>query len=259
MPVVTVDSARIPYQQRGSGPGLLLVHGTGPGAAITWSDLAARFEGERTVVMPDLSGSLPAEDDGGQITLDQLSGQLAAVAADAGGGPFDVVGFSLGAPTAAAFAVDHPELVRRLVLIAGWIHPEDEQLRNFLTLWQRIAGDAEAFGRFATLTGFSREFLNTLGREQVEGLVGNMQPTEPLLRQVDLLTRVDLRDRLPRLRADTLAIGCSADQTIPAARVRELHEAIPGSRYEEIDAGHVVLFEQPEAVEQTLRTFLDAA
>jgi len=257
MPVVSVASARIPYEQRGSGPGLLLVHGTGPGAEITWTDLAARFADERTVVMPDLSGSAPAEDDGGPITLEQLSDQLAAVATDAGAGPYDVVGFSLGSPTAVAFAAAHPQLVRRLVLIAGWSHPEDEQLRNFMTLWQQLGDDAEAFGRFSLLTGFSRPFLNALGREQVEGLVGNMPPTAATLRQINLNLRADVREQLPRIAAPTLTIGCSADQTVPVARTRELHEAIPGSTYAELESGHVVLFEQPEPLAELIRDFLD--
>lgn len=256
MPVVSAGSARIPYEQRGSGPGLLLVHGTGPGAALTWSDLAGRFAATHSVVMPDLSGSAATEDDGGPITLERLSDQLAAVAADADAGPYDVVGFSLGSPTAVAFAAAHPELVRRLVLIAGWSHPEDEQLRNFMTLWRQLGGDAEAFGRFSLLTGFSRPFLNALGREQVDGLVGNMQPTDAMLRQIDLNLRADVREQLPRIAAPTLVIGCGADQTVPVARVRELQEAIPGSTYAELDSGHVVLFEQPEPLAQLIRDFL---
>src|SRR5262249_35842844 len=79
MPVVTAGSARIPYEQRGSGPGLLLVHGTGPGAAIVWGELAERFARTHTVLLPDLSGSPAAQDDGGPLTLELLAEQLAAV------------------------------------------------------------------------------------------------------------------------------------------------------------------------------------
>ncbi|MFF4775600.1 alpha/beta fold hydrolase [Microtetraspora fusca] len=246
MPNVRVDDALVPYGMKGSGPGLVLVHGTGPGAGITWDGVADRFTDARTVITPDLSGSDPAEDDGGDLTVEALTGQLDAVIGDAGTGPVDLVGFSLGAPVAAAFAATRPELVRTLVLVAGWAGPGDEYLRNLMTVWRRIADDADAFGRFSTLTGFSREFLNALGPDGVEGLVPNLRPNRERLRQIDLNLRVDVRDLLPKIQARTLVIGCGRDLTVPVENSRELHAAIAGSEYAEIDSGHVVLLERPE-------------
>ena len=46
--------------------------------------------------------------------------QLAAVVATLGAGPFDLMGTSMGAPVAVAWAAAHPETVRRLVLYGGW-------------------------------------------------------------------------------------------------------------------------------------------
>ncbi len=77
--------------------------------------------------------------------MESLTAQLDAVIGDAGTGPVDLVGFSLDAPVAAAFAATRPELVRSLVLVAGWAGPGDEYLRNLMTVWRRIADDADAF------------------------------------------------------------------------------------------------------------------
>jgi pimeloyl-ACP methyl ester carboxylesterase len=46
--------------------------------------------------------------------------QLAAVVATLGTEPFDLMGTSMGAPVAVAWAAAHPETVRRLVLYGGW-------------------------------------------------------------------------------------------------------------------------------------------
>ena len=71
--VATVDGVRIPYENVGRGPGLILVHGTGPGADITFGHLLGELQKSFTVVMPDLSGT-PAVDDGGvELTVEHIS------------------------------------------------------------------------------------------------------------------------------------------------------------------------------------------
>ncbi|WP_214408384.1 alpha/beta fold hydrolase [Sphaerisporangium fuscum] len=255
MPTVSVDGARIPYTTEGSGPRLVLVHGTGPGSELTWGHLVDRLADRSTVVLPDLSGSEKAVDDGGELTVEGLAEQVAAVVDDAGGEPVDLAGFSLGAPVAAAVAATRPDLVRRLVLIAG-LARTDEYLRQLMISWRRNAGDPETFGRIAMLTGFSRAHLEKLGSEGTERLVPNMRPTPGILRQVALDLRIDVRDLLPRVRAETLVIGCTRDATVPVENARELHAGIPGSVYAEIDSGHVVVFERPEEVVRLLRDFV---
>lgn len=75
---LTIGGATVRYRVFGSGPGLVLVHGTGPGS-VTWEGLLDRFTGRYTVVLPDLSGSDPVEDDGAPLTVETLTEQLAAV------------------------------------------------------------------------------------------------------------------------------------------------------------------------------------
>ncbi|MFJ9946479.1 alpha/beta fold hydrolase [Kitasatospora sp. NPDC091207] len=259
MPTVTVATARVPYRVVGEGPGtLVLVHGTGPGSGM-WDHLLDGFTDRYTVLLPELSGSETAEDDGGELTVETLAAQVNAVIEDAGRGPADVVGFSLGAVVATAAAARRPEQVRRLVAAAGWINADDEYLRNMMTVWLAIADDTAAFGRYATLTAFSRGFLNGIGREAVEANAAFMRPTPGTLRHIHLNLSLDITASLPRVQAPTLVIGCAQDATIPVENARRLHAALPGSEYAEFDTGHVVVFEQSEAFTATVRAFLAAA
>ncbi|MFB7343585.1 alpha/beta fold hydrolase [Streptomyces hydrogenans] len=268
---VTVGTARVHYDVHASlhtspegtsaAPALLLVHGTGSGGAvINWGRTAPRFTSSRTVITPDLSGADRTVDDGGELTVEGLAAQVIGVVEDAGGAPVDLLGFSMGAPVAVAVAALRPDLVRRLVLVAGWAHTEgDEYLRNLFTLWERLGEhDPAGFGRSVTMTGFSRGFLNGVGREGVEALIPNMPPTPGTLRHVALDLGVDVRALLPRITAPALVVGCTRDATVPVENSRELAAAIGGSAYAEIDAGHVVFFEKEDEFVRTVTDFLDA-
>lgn len=246
---VRVADAEVSYERTGTGPALILVHGTGSGgSAVNWGQTRPRFTADHTVITPDLSGSDRTTDDGGPLTVEGLAAQVIAVIEDAGTGPVDLLGFSMGAPVSAAVAALRPDLVRRLILVAGWAHTEgDEYLRNLFTLWKQIGvSDPVAFGRAVAMTGFSRGFLNAIGREQVELLIPNLPPTPGTLRHVDLDTRIDIRDLLPRIEAETLVIGATLDITVPVQNSRELHAAIANSSYAEIEAGHVAFFEKED-------------
>ncbi|GAA3167105.1 alpha/beta hydrolase [Planomonospora alba] len=261
MPTVTVGDALVHYTRTGTGPALVLVHGTGSaGAELTWGRLAPRFADRHTVIALDLSGTDRTADGGGPLTVEGLARQVAAVVEDAAAGPADVLGFSLGAPVAAAVAASRPELVRRLIMVAGWIRTDaDEYMRNLFALLRRLGDlDAGAFGRLLTMTGFSRGFLNAVGRQGVEDLVSNVPPTPGTLRHVDLDARVDIGPLLPLVRARTLVVGCAQDATVPVTCSRELHAAIPGSAYAEIDAGHVAFFERPDEFVKLVRDFVRA-
>ncbi|GIG64311.1 alpha/beta fold hydrolase [Phytomonospora endophytica] len=260
MATVEVGNAQVRYEIAGEGPALMLVHGTGSaGAALTWGQLVPMFAG-RTVITPDLSGSDATSDDGAPLTLDVLAEQVVAVIEAAGCGPVDLLGFSLGSPVVATVAARRPDLVRRLVLVAGWTRTEgDVHLSATFDLWRRLGvNDPVAFGRFVALTGFSRGFLDGLGDEGFAGIAGNMPPTPNTLRQVDLNARVDVRDVLSHVTAPTLVIGGTRDATVPVEHSRALHTAIAGSSYAELDAGHVMFFERAKEFVDVVVAHLDA-
>ncbi|SEU43332.1 alpha/beta fold hydrolase [Nonomuraea wenchangensis] len=248
MPLAQHPAGPVHYGRAGEGPGLVLVHGTGGDAATNWGHLVPGLSDVRTVITPDYAGSGATADPGGELTLDLLAGQVAA----AFEGPSDLVGFSLGAVVAAAVAAERPELVRRLVLIAGWTHLADDRLALGLRTWARLARtDPESFAAYGPLVGFSPEFVRKAG---VAALMG--EPPRGTLRQIELDLRVDVRDLLPKITAPTLVIGNTRDHLVPVEHARALHAAIPGSEYAELDSGHVVLHERPAEITALIREFV---
>ncbi|WP_084964444.1 alpha/beta fold hydrolase [Thermoactinospora rubra] len=240
------------YAVAGSGPGLVMVHGTGGDSVTNFAHLVDRFTDVRTVVTPDYAGSGRTYDPGGELTLDLLVKQVAA----AFPGPSDLVGFSLGAVVSAALAATRPELVRRLVLIAGWTHTEDPRLRLGLETWARLASsDPKAFAAYGPLVAFSPRHVSSLGEEGVKALLSAQAPPGTA-RQIELDLRVDLRPLLPRITSPTLVIGATQDYLVPVEHARAMHAAIPGSRYAELDSGHVVVHERPVELSRLIREFI---
>ncbi|WP_169982292.1 alpha/beta fold hydrolase [Microbispora sp. H10836] len=252
---ITVGTARVPYRVMGEGRPLVLVHGGSPGSTA-WDGVAGAFAEAAMVVLPDLSGSDAARDDGGELTVELLAEQLAAVISDLGQGPADVVGHSLGAAVAAALAAVRPDLVRGLVSVAGFAGLGDEYLRNALTVWRDLAGDAGTFPRYTMLLAFSRAHLNSIGRAAVEELAAAYRANAGRLRQIDLALRLDVHDLLPRVQAPTLVIGCARDALVPVENCHELAAAIPGASYEELDSGHIVMAERPKELVALVQDFI---
>lgn len=251
---IKVDGAVVPYRVFGSGRPLVLVHGTNRGSG-SWEAVAGAFADVRTVVLPDLSGSDAARDDGGELTVELLADQVAAVIEDLGRGPADVVGHSLGATVAAALAARRPELVRRLVPAAP-LAAADAYMRNLLTIWSRLAGDPEGFARFAMMVAFSRAHVEDLTPEARDELALAYKPRPGRLRQLELDRRLDVRGLLGRIAAPTLVIGCGQDALVPAPAARAFAAAVPGARYVEVDCGHIVMGERPEEFVGLVRAFL---
>lgn len=257
MSTVSTSTAKVYYTASGSGPGLALVHGTGADSASNFGHLVERFADRRTVITPDYAGSGATEDDGRPITVEALTEQVAAVLRDAADEPVDLAGFSLGAVVAASVAARHPELVRRLVLIAGWQDSSDPRHRLAFDLWRRLADlDARAYAQMINLLLFTPGFLSRMGADALEEAVAGTACSDGTNRQIDLGLAADITGLTPKITAPTLVIGCTHDQLVPVEHSRQLYESIPGSRYLELDSGHLVVAERPDELVAAVRDFL---
>lgn len=176
MPTISVGNSRIHYTVTGEGPALLLVHGVGKGGQVTFGHLLEEFARRNTVILPELSGSETAEDDGTPLTIEQLAEEVGAVIEHAGLGPVDLVGFSLGGAVVAATAALYPERVRRLVPVGGLIK-SDLYIQNLIGLTLSQKHDAKAFGRVLSTTAFSPRFIRSQpSLSDVENLGSELSP-----------------------------------------------------------------------------------
>lgn len=263
MPTVLVDDANVALRVDGTGPGLVLVHGTGGNSETNWGQLVDRLSRSRTVVRPDYSGSGQTTDGNGPLTIAKLAKQVVATAEEAGVGSFDLSGFSLGAAVATYIAAEYPDRVRSLVLLAGLVATADARQIMQFELWRDlIRSDRRAMARIMLLSGFSPGFLAAVSQKDIESFVDLIVETtnwDGMARQVELDFTIDVRDQARRVVAPTLVIGCRHDQMLPTIHARELASLIPGANYTEIDTGHLASLEKPDEVTDLILGFIEKA
>jgi len=117
--IISHDDVRIEVIAEGSGPLIVMLPSRGRGAAdfdVVAGELAK--SGFR-VVRPEPRGAGQSRGPMDDLTLHDLARDVAVVVAHEGGGPAVVVGHAFGSWVARTTAVDHPNLVRGVVMIAA--------------------------------------------------------------------------------------------------------------------------------------------
>ncbi|MCB0559552.1 MAG: alpha/beta fold hydrolase [Rhodobacteraceae bacterium] len=260
MPFAEYKDARVSWKIDGSGPPLVLVHGTGGDAESNWAAVVPQLGRHWTVIRPEFSGSGATTDGGGPLSAEDVAGQVLAAAEAAGAGRFHLMGFSLGAAIAARIAGAHPERVRALVLLAGFQSGGDTRMALQFGLWRDlIARDRAAMARLILLTGFSPEALAGWSAAARDAALADILETtdwEGMARQVALDEIIDVSASVRAIRVPTLVIGCAEDQMVPVAHARGLARDIPGAVYAELPTGHLAPLEQPAALAEMVAAFL---
>jgi pimeloyl-ACP methyl ester carboxylesterase len=155
--------------------------------------------------------------------------QLAAVAATLGPEPFDLIGTSLGALVAVAWAAAHPGTVRRLVLYGGWvsgpeISPPDVRdhvlglVESHWGLGSDVLTDIFAPDALAT----TREDFGRYQRASSDAATARAL----LALSYDL----DVRELLAGVRAPTLVVHRVKDRAAPLAQAEALAAGIAGAQ-----------------------------
>ncbi|NYI05092.1 alpha/beta fold hydrolase [Allostreptomyces psammosilenae] len=202
----------------GSGPGLLLAHGATGSIETNFAPVLPALAAGHTVVAPDYPGSGATPAATAPLTLDALADALVAEAEAAGVDRCTVLGFSLGTAVAVRAATRHPDRVAGLVLTAGFATP-DPGLRRATHDWQRNVPAGH-------------------------------------VRQVELVREVDTTADLAGITVPTLVIATTRDTLVAPVGSRALADGIPGARYTEIAADHLVMVERPDEWRDAVLRFL---
>jgi pimeloyl-ACP methyl ester carboxylesterase len=245
-------AANLAYEDHGGGsdlPPIVFLHGAG-GNRLHWPPALRRMADARTLAL-DLPGHGQSPDTTA-VTVDDFVARVEAWRRAVGLERMVVVGHSLGSAIALTYALELPEVAAALVLVGAgarlWVNPA------------LLEGLADPDRWQATVDQIIRwSFAQQAAPRIVELARRRMLETDPaiLRRDFQACAGFDVIARLAEIRTPTLVVCGLEDRMTPPALGEALAEGIAGARWRPISgSGHMLMLEQPAALERELRTFL---
>ncbi|WP_405228798.1 alpha/beta fold hydrolase [Lentisalinibacter sediminis] len=254
----------------GSGPALVLLHGTGA-SLHTWNGWVEALTGDFRIVRMDLPGfGLTGPHPAGDYSIGAYMQFVDAVTRRLDIEDFHLAGNSLGGRIAWNYAVAHPERVNRLVLIDA----SGYRLRRTPSLIFRLAalpGVGDALAKLTPRSLYRRSLEEVYADDDRvdEALVdryfelslreGNREAFVQRARAASRSAREDPSAALAQIGAPTLVQWGAQDEWIPPEHGRRFADDIPDARlvvYD--DLAHVPMEEAPARTAQDAREFLRA-
>jgi pimeloyl-ACP methyl ester carboxylesterase len=123
-----VNGLNMYYEIHGSGQPLVLLHGAFSGIGTSFGAILPGLAAGRQVVAFELQGHGRTADIDRPLSTEQMAEDAAAALHYLGIAQADVFGYSMGFAVAMHFVINHPEMVRKLILASGatrldGIHP----------------------------------------------------------------------------------------------------------------------------------------
>jgi pimeloyl-ACP methyl ester carboxylesterase len=232
-------------------PHLVFIHGPGAGACTdAYHYQLKRFPNS---VAPTLPGHLEGTQcpDVARYT-DWVRGWLWAQGLKT---DLVLVGYTLGASIALQYGLDYPGEVQGLVVMTVAARPKTRSAGTY-ELRLRAAEDPNVYEEWLEYQRHAMQLIEPGLRER---LLERHRQVGPLSQYHDLKTidAFDIRDRLPTLKPRLLILRGVDDPTSPPEYEKEIHDAVPGSRYVKLSgAGHFPPTEIPDTVNALIDEFL---
>jgi pimeloyl-ACP methyl ester carboxylesterase len=261
---VEVDGLRVHYRDRGSGPALVLLHGSNS-SLFTWEGWVERLAPTHRVITLDLPGhGLTGPDPRERYSAAEMAEVVDAFASKLGLDRFAIGGNSMGGSVAWHYALAHPERVDKLILVdAGGLphrEPRPPALRvaslpilGRLVRWETprfavAASVRDVYGDRAKVTDdIIDRYYALLLRD------GNREATRERLQRKD----DSLSARIGEIQAPTLILWGTEDRWIWPKYGEQFRDRIPGAKLVKLPGlGHIPMEEDPAASVAPVLAFL---
>lgn len=235
------------YRGPADGPALVLIHGAS-GSGATWPAIANawRWADVWAPSLPGRDGSDAIEHDRAEALADWLWSLVESEIRR----PVWLVGHSLGGAVALTLGLRAPQGLAGVVMVSS--SARLKVAPSILELAAASSPDAPMSLEMAFGPNAAPEVVARYHRE-TSGL-----PTSSAVGDWKACDAFDRRAELGTMTLPLLAVWGSEDTLTVPKHQRRLVEAVPGAEGHEMPGGHMLPWEQPEAVAETVRAFVSA-
>lgn len=242
--ILSSFGSKINYQEAGSGPALLLVHGFLESASM-WQYLVPVWADRFRVITVDLPGHGLSESLGEIHHMDDIATILIELLESLGIERVHLIGHSMGGYAALAFAELFPDRLRSICLLNSTSEADsDERLLNRERALNLVDRDHEAFIRLTIPALFSPEnrkrFTPQIEKMQLEAFSFPKKGIAASIR--GMMQRPDRTQVLSGLRIPKLIVGGKADPIIPEKNLKTIGRN-SGSTFLSVPGGHMLHIE----------------
>ena len=251
---VTVNGVEINYVEQGSGDeAIVFVHGYS-GSLGNWKWVLERLPKEYHAYALDQRG-FGQSGRPGSYQLNDFVEDIYAFSRELRIEQFTYVGHSLGGKIGYKFALDHPDVLKAMVLAepspAGIMVPPDQlaDVKGMIT---------SAWGSPDALRDFMGQTRKPPNEETLNEFINDAMAADPIAREqvMDFWFSTDLEPQLGDIRIPTLIVAGAQDD-IPLDLQRLYANAIKGCRFEVWeDDGHYIPQERPQEFVDLLTSFI---
>lgn len=262
---VELSGGEIAYEVLGSGPAVVLVHGT-PTSSFLWRKVAPALAASFQVHVFDLPGFGLSERHAEQkVSIEAHARTLAELVDHWALERPALVGHDIGGATVLRAHLLEGVACAKLALIDAvvlrpWITPVTRHIREHVEayetmpkhIWSQVTGAhlRHAVHRPMSEDDFAGHFDQWSGPDGQALWLRNV-------RQLDERHTAEFEDLLPSISAPTLILWGDRDAWLDPRLSEQVQRRIPGSRRVLVpDAGHFAMEDQPEEVSRLLADFL---
>ncbi len=247
------------YEEYGSGPSLVLVHGLGATGTDLWKKQIADLAGDFRVVVYDLRGSGRSEVTPGPYTIGQLADDLDGLVEALGLAPVALMGHSMGGSIVLEEAGRQPERVRAAVCVGVAIDLPEQARAGLATRAETVEREGmSAVAETVATNGLAPSFREAHA-EEFQELVSLLASNDVhgYAAQCRALVEMAISEHLPRIAAPTLFVCGELDAVSPPAANRAGAARMANARVAEIPGcAHIVPWEKPDELRAAARPFL---
>ncbi len=262
MPELYVNGVGLYYELHGSGDEVVVLNNGIIASTASWTYQLKTLASQFRVLLYDMRGQGQSQKwrpGDPAYSWDTHADDLAALLEALGIESAHIGGISYGGELAMVFALRYPERCRKLIIADSVSHIEP-LLYAVCDSWARVAAlnDHELFYRVTWYWNFSEAFF----RDQYDLLLSRIDAAMALdLPSVEQLCRcfltLDITDHLHHIQHPACVIVGEQDILKPVHYAETIAANIPNAElYLLPNAGHASFWEQPEAFNRVLTTFL---